>query len=783
MGDNMDTTTTTTTQPKIEKPTTLSDFLSSIGYKLGEALGKGSYAQVVRCIRIADNSERALKIIDLRPIRLRQGKRFKEEKFLREVKILKRLCHKNIVKLYEVHKYGDTLLLFLELAKGRELFDAIVSRQRYMESDARVVFKQLLCGVKHLHDLGIIHRDLKPENVLLVETEGKSPVVKLIDFGLSKMVGGGSLGRSMVGTPEYCAPEIHLGNNKLSNILGAGSPVEQNEYGFAVDCWSMGIILFVMLSGTFPTFEKDQPEDKPEISFPGRIWLEISTSARDLIRSLLQIDPSNRISVQGALNHPWITGNFESGGGDVVMITDSSKSTKKSTKRLRGENVDADPKEDDVEPLVVNIQNNCSLQDKTSIKIQPEQKSLLSGLNINALEILDSQIAIAKSFEMTYKHFKNMPCVAKVIRCHAVKSREHMMKSSKVLQTLNQTARNILGTLPDLNLAVEEKEPGLSANFFKITSKWIQQVKKDAMEALSNNNKIIMNTHTWIEGAKCLIARAEKNAKKIKSDAEAVAEANAAGLITEGTSKTSSMSTTSMDSATSADSSATNVTPPNRGRSTMSASSSSPSIKEVEPMPEVRNVVDRLNVDSPNPDDCIDVLFPKVNLPEASTPKPIQVEAYAPVKKSDVNVDPCTELVRKGWSPCNLESAGVHIAPAEWVQILDNLYRIEKTLQQFATFWANMEILVNIMVQKSEHVQTLIAYTNNPKIKERYYERMDEYRSIWGGIGYMCDKYARAVAEAGPNAYAFLEGDVDLSKFTQPPTGGHASRGPTIRVL
>ena len=180
--------------------------------------------------------------------------------------VLKRLQHGNIVRLHSVlgqaeEQDDDGHLLFLmEYAPGVELFEEIMNRKHFTESDARPIFAQLVAAARYLHELNIVHRDIKPENILLLGLGGGTdqrtdhpptcPHVKLIDFGLSKIVGGGAMATTFVGTPQYYAPEVEITARLGQAAGGAGGAGvgATGGYGVAADCWSLGAVLYVMLS-------------------------------------------------------------------------------------------------------------------------------------------------------------------------------------------------------------------------------------------------------------------------------------------------------------------------------------------------------------------------------------------------------------------------------------------------------------------------------------------------------------------------------------------------------
>lgn len=215
----------------------------------------------------------------------------------REAEIMRLVSHRNVVRCLDVFETSYTLYIVMELAPNgtlAEVFDA----SNLDEDAARAVIKQILCAIAYLHDSGVIHRDIKPENILLA-ADG---TLKLADFGLSRTMEGFYPGEyclsSVLGTPSYVAPEI----------------ASKRHYGFPVDCWSVGIILHLALTGRFP-FKAKSPEavfhalkTSHKIPFPRARWACISPAARDLVRGLLAFNPDVRLTAQEALMHPWFAG-------------------------------------------------------------------------------------------------------------------------------------------------------------------------------------------------------------------------------------------------------------------------------------------------------------------------------------------------------------------------------------------------------------------------------------------------------------------------------------------
>lgn len=174
-----------------------------------EEIGRGGFSVVYKCRSVQNNAIFAVKIIDLRPLKLHE--RFNPSRLRREVDIMRRLRHPNIVQFVEVFENDDQLMVVMEYAPGDELFDVILARKYFTEEDARPIFQQICSSLAYLHSLEIIHRDIKPENILFMHQKHPVtglPQVKLLDFGLSKHAGMGSEAKTFVGTPCYLAPEV-----------------------------------------------------------------------------------------------------------------------------------------------------------------------------------------------------------------------------------------------------------------------------------------------------------------------------------------------------------------------------------------------------------------------------------------------------------------------------------------------------------------------------------------------------------------------------------------------
>lgn len=259
-------------------------------YRVGRMLGDGNFAVVRECVELSTGREYALKIIN------KSKCRGKEHMIQNEVAILRRVKHPNIVLLIEEVDTYSELYLVMELVKGGDLFDAITSANRYTERDASGMLYNLANAIKYLHSLNIVHRDIKPENLLVYEHADGSKSLKLGDFGLATVVDGPLY--TVCGTPTYVAPEI----------------IAETGYGLKVDIWAAGVITFILLCG-FPPF-RGSCEDQEvlfdqilmgQLEFPMPYWDNVSETAKELIRSMLEVEVDQRYTALQVLEHPWVT--------------------------------------------------------------------------------------------------------------------------------------------------------------------------------------------------------------------------------------------------------------------------------------------------------------------------------------------------------------------------------------------------------------------------------------------------------------------------------------------
>ncbi|XP_051885641.1 serine/threonine-protein kinase 33 [Pristis pectinata] len=270
-------------------------------YSFGQRLGQGSYGVVIEATHNRSGKKWAIKKVN------REKAGSSAVKLLeREVSILKQVDHEHIIHLEEVFETPKRMYLVTEVCEGGELSAILHRKKRLNENETRHVIRSLASAIAYLHKNDIVHRDLKLENILVKNIENSSELdmklnIKVTDFGLSVQKGGvGSdkMLQATCGTPMYMAPEV----------------LSAHQYTQQCDTWSIGVIMYTLLSG-FPPFVASSEEKLAELINRGELRLdssvlqEISDGAKDVLSRLLKVDPAHRITANELLDNPWVTGD------------------------------------------------------------------------------------------------------------------------------------------------------------------------------------------------------------------------------------------------------------------------------------------------------------------------------------------------------------------------------------------------------------------------------------------------------------------------------------------
>ncbi|CAG9324500.1 unnamed protein product [Blepharisma stoltei] len=298
---------------KNELPISPSNFVQLIKgkvtdrYQLGKILGDGGFGQVKLGMQKETQIERAIKFI---PVEATDDAKI--SKMMEEVNILKKLDHPNIIKVFEVYQDTRYLCIVTELCTGGELFDRIKEANPFTENQAARYMLDMVSAVKYCHEAGIVHRDLKPENLLL---ENKKPDarLKLIDFGTSKHFEPKEKMKHFIGTSYYVAPEVISGS-----------------YDSKCDVWSLGVILYIMLSG-YPPFNGRSDEEiykkiqKAPLSFRSTNgnWNNVAKETKDFIKLLLTKDPAKRPDITEVYNNDWLQSRANNRVEDIPVSKES----------------------------------------------------------------------------------------------------------------------------------------------------------------------------------------------------------------------------------------------------------------------------------------------------------------------------------------------------------------------------------------------------------------------------------------------------------------------------
>ncbi|GLU18906.1 hypothetical protein SLE2022_351830 [Rubroshorea leprosula] len=259
-------------------------------YSIGKELGRGQFGITHLCTHKVTGEQYACKTIAKRKLVNKED----IEDVRREVQIMHHLTGQpNIVELKGAYEDKHSVHLVMELCAGGELFDRIIAKGHYTERAAASLLRTIVQIIHTCHSMGVIHRDLKPENFLLLSKAEDSPL-KATDFGLSVFYKPGEVFKDIVGSAYYIAPEVL-----------------RRRYGPEADIWSIGVMLYILLSGVPPFWAESENGIfnailRGHIDFTSDPWPSISPQAKDLVRKMLNSDPRQRLTAVQVLGHPWI---------------------------------------------------------------------------------------------------------------------------------------------------------------------------------------------------------------------------------------------------------------------------------------------------------------------------------------------------------------------------------------------------------------------------------------------------------------------------------------------
>jgi calcium-dependent protein kinase len=276
-------------------------------YDISISLGKGTFGTVERCTNRKTNEVRAVKSIPKKKV-------YNQSRLAQEVEIMRLLEHPSILRLYETYEDSKFMYIIMELCAGGELFEKIVAVDGggFPELVVAKLMGQIAGAVFYMHEQRIAHRDLKPVNFLLMSKveDMEDAVLKLIDFGFSTRFEPGTFMLTRTGTYAYIAPEVL-----------------QGRYTHACDVWSLGVILYLMLSGAQPFFSNNEGEVLAKVSscaydFSSSDWSLISEEAKTLIRRILVTDTATRLTAEQVVHDHWLKRSAHEAADAALPLSD-----------------------------------------------------------------------------------------------------------------------------------------------------------------------------------------------------------------------------------------------------------------------------------------------------------------------------------------------------------------------------------------------------------------------------------------------------------------------------
>ncbi|XP_064799785.1 serine/threonine-protein kinase 17A-like [Oncorhynchus masou masou] len=331
----------------------------------GKELGRGKFAVVRKCVEKCTGQEYAAKFMRKR----RKGQDCRLE-IIHEVAVLElATASQRVVNLHQVYEMAAEMVLVLQFAAGGEIFNQCVAErdEAFKEEDVKRLMRQILEGVSFLHRNNMVHLDLKPQNILLT-SDALLGDIKIVDFGLSRMVSSSQELREIMGTPEYVAPEI-LNYEPIST---------------ATDMWSIGVLAYVMLTGISPFLGEDKQEtflniSQINISYQEEELEHVDQAAITFIKALLIKEPQNRATAEECLQHQWLQPKEKKEAEATTAVKETISPTKCPTELASPESPTREEKEGPVteELIVVAAYTLGQCRQSTDKEvINPDQKAI-----------------------------------------------------------------------------------------------------------------------------------------------------------------------------------------------------------------------------------------------------------------------------------------------------------------------------------------------------------------------------------------------------------------------
>jgi len=259
-------------------------------YDIKDKVGEGRFAEVYKCTHKKSGRDYAVKVIDKTKIDDAD-----KEGLRAEIAILRLASHPFIVSMKKVYETKEYIYIVMEWHEHGDLFKTIVTAKFFTEDVSRHIIQQLCSAIRYCHLRGIVHKDIKPENILVEKLDDPYFRIYVTDFGLSQFAKPSEELKDAAGSVAYMAPEM----------------IDSDTFTQSVDVWGIGVITYVVLSGSLPFFDNDENKlmdkivDQP-VEFKSKKWEKISDNAKDFIKKMLTKDPKKRLTISEAMAHPWL---------------------------------------------------------------------------------------------------------------------------------------------------------------------------------------------------------------------------------------------------------------------------------------------------------------------------------------------------------------------------------------------------------------------------------------------------------------------------------------------
>lgn len=684
--------------------------------ELGQRLGEGASAVVYEGTRLHSPEPLAVKIIDVRRLGALSCGDTAQKRLETEVRILREADHPRCVGLKDIYRSRKWIFLIMEKMAGGELFDHLTLKKQFSETEARYIFRQLCEGTAFLHSKRIVHRDIKLENILISGIRKNDPPentelfdVKLADFGLSKFLTDGSTARSMVGTPQYWAPEI------------AAAGGHSGEYCESVDLWSLGVLLYIMLRGRYPFKDSARTATAiAEIDFVSGVWSSVSNDGKDLIRGLLQENPDDRLTLQAVMSHPWYRAPLQRKNSASAEVQVMGTATLNQTTSIPSAYFPSlpplpPPPFSQMQGAIVRWQDKAALDDEYG----PDHMKSFS-----LAELVRFQVALAGSLELaSLACRRSHPYLAADIRRALVTADDLNQRALGVVTQYGQVAQVVKEKmLPELHLAIEEAVPAMAIDLLANVTDWAQEMRKDSDLAFQKCEEfgkqlesliaVALKEHSKVVEEQMLGPALENCPHACKSTDVACGE----NCVVNSKTKELFESLCAYAKSISKDEVGSNGT----------ACSSA--------------VLDLLFL-APG----VDVSSTETAARDKNAMEVCENEVAGDGDKDDV-VEIHTGMGIAPAAPEVNDRAGI---TNPLLQAMVELRRVGQILQECKGFWTNMDGTVREMSRLKDHMETLVKYASgNAKIRSRFDQRLAEYAKFWEGFRRCCLQYCEALEPA-----------------------------------